>query len=50
MSGDDDDGSVIIIQKKLRRVKEVLSAPVPTVQRWHLVAIALVAFCVGLAF
>ena len=45
MSGDDDDGSVIIIQK----AKKALSAPV-TAKRWHIAAVVLVAFLIGLAF
>ncbi len=42
MSGDDDDGSVIIIQK----AKAAANKPV-TCKRWHLVALALVAFVAG---
>lgn len=49
MSGDDDDGGVII-RRKVHKLKESLTKPVARVQRWHLVAIAFVAFCIGLSF
>lgn len=48
MSGDDDDGTVIIIRRKAQKALESLKKPVFSVQRWHLVAIALVAFLVGI--
>ncbi len=44
-SGDDDDGSVIIIRRK---AKEVLTAPVPKAKRWHFAVVAVVAFLIGL--
>ena len=45
MSGDDDDGSVIIIQRK---IKAAITAPVTGAKRWHFAAVAVVAFVVGL--
>jgi hypothetical protein len=45
-SGDDDDGSVIII----RKAKAALTSPVASAKRWHFVAVAVAALLIGLAF
>ncbi len=47
MSGDDDDGTVIIIRRKAQKIKESLSKAMPAVKRWHLVALGIVAFVAG---
>jgi hypothetical protein len=44
MASDDDDGSVIIIQGK---IKKALTAPVAA-KRWHFIVVAVVFLVIGL--
>lgn len=48
MSGDDDDGTVIIIiKRKARQALAALNEPATSIKRWHIAAALVLAFIAG---